>query len=101
MTSCHAISSRISYSVVIASRVPLIIADMLLIYITWTRLNGREFLKTGLQQSGRVSLPHVFIRDGMLVAQYFKLSMLTELQQGLYTLCRLDWSMTDHNKDGF
>ena len=78
MTSCHAIGSPESYSVVIAARVPFLVADMLLIYITWTRLNGREFLKTGLQRSGRVSLPHVFIRDGMFLAQYYKLSRLID-----------------------
>ena len=78
MTSCHAIDSPESYSVVITSRVPLIVADMLLIYMTWTRLNGREFLKTGFQQSGRVSLPHVFIRDGMFLTQYYKLSRFTD-----------------------
>ena len=72
MTSCHAIGSRESYSVVIASRVPLIVADMLLIFITWTRLSGLEFLKTRLRQSGRVSLPHVFIRDGLFLAHYLQ-----------------------------
>ena len=78
MTSCYAIGSRASYSVVVASRVPLIVADMLLIYIMWTRLSGREFLKTGLRQPGRVSLPYVFIQDGMFLVKYHNLSRLID-----------------------
>ena len=33
--------------------------------------------------------------------QYWKLSMLIELQQELYTLCRLNWPSADHDGDGF
>ncbi|TFK91435.1 hypothetical protein K466DRAFT_660052 [Polyporus arcularius HHB13444] len=45
--------------VILISRVPLIVADMLLIYITWTKLNSRRALG-----SKRLSLSDILFRDG-------------------------------------
>ncbi len=48
----------------IIARVPLIAADILLIYITWTMLKGRAAL-THFQQSKRLTLSDVLFRGGM------------------------------------
>ncbi len=48
----------------IVSRVPLIIADILLIYITWTKLRNWGALKD-VRQSKRLSLSDVLFRGGM------------------------------------
>ncbi|RPD58972.1 hypothetical protein L227DRAFT_612361 [Lentinus tigrinus ALCF2SS1-6] len=65
--------------VVIASRVPLMIADMSIIYITWTKLSSKDVfnLKRGMWQSQRPSLPYVLIRDGTVYfIVLFTLNML-------------------------
>ncbi|RPD73251.1 hypothetical protein L226DRAFT_572333 [Lentinus tigrinus ALCF2SS1-7] len=49
--------------ILLISRIPLIIADILLIGITWTKLSSREALQ-GLRQSKRLSLSDVLFRDG-------------------------------------
>ena len=48
----------------IVARVPLIIADILLIYITWTKLSSRDTLRD-IQQSKRLSLTDIFFRNGL------------------------------------
>ncbi len=48
------------------SRVPLIVADMLLIYITWTKLSSKDALR-GLGQSKRLSLSDILFRSGMFL----------------------------------
>ena len=53
-------------TVVIIARVPLIVADLLLIYITWTKLSSRDVLK-GIRTSKRLSLSDIFLRDGTLL----------------------------------
>ncbi|RDX49148.1 hypothetical protein OH76DRAFT_1483364 [Lentinus brumalis] len=53
--------------VVIIARVPLIAADILLIYITWTMLRGRAAL-THFQQSKRLTLSDVLFRGAAPVA---------------------------------
>ncbi|RPD59065.1 hypothetical protein L227DRAFT_654438 [Lentinus tigrinus ALCF2SS1-6] len=53
----------INLRVLLISRIPLIIADILLIGITWTKLSSREALQ-GLRQSKRLSLSDVLFRDG-------------------------------------
>ncbi|TFK82697.1 hypothetical protein K466DRAFT_666337 [Polyporus arcularius HHB13444] len=50
-------------SVTIISRVPLVVADILLIYITWTKLSNGDVLR-GIRRSKRLSLPNVLLRDG-------------------------------------
>ncbi|TFK85367.1 hypothetical protein K466DRAFT_664555 [Polyporus arcularius HHB13444] len=60
-----ALDLRRRSSVVIISRVPLIVADILLICITWTKLNSRSALK-GIQQSRRLSLSDILFRDGTI-----------------------------------
>ncbi len=51
----------------IISRVLLIAADILLICITWTKLNGGPGTLRIMQQSKRLSLSDILIRDGMSV----------------------------------
>ncbi|RPD53358.1 hypothetical protein L227DRAFT_658258 [Lentinus tigrinus ALCF2SS1-6] len=47
------------------SRIPLIVADTLLICITWSKLISREALR-GIGQSKRLSLSDVLLRDGTI-----------------------------------
>ncbi|TFK91437.1 hypothetical protein K466DRAFT_596100 [Polyporus arcularius HHB13444] len=58
-------SSKGTCTVVIASRVPLIIADMILVYITWSRLSSRNVLRD-IRQHKRLSLADVILRDGTI-----------------------------------
>ncbi|TFK91445.1 hypothetical protein K466DRAFT_660057 [Polyporus arcularius HHB13444] len=56
-------------AVIIISRVPVIIADMLLIYITWAKLSSRGALRDVRQpQAGskRLSLSDILFRDGTI-----------------------------------
>ncbi|RPD59015.1 hypothetical protein L227DRAFT_612400 [Lentinus tigrinus ALCF2SS1-6] len=46
-----------------ASRAPLIVADVLLIYITWTKLSNRDVLR-GISRNTRLSLSDIILRDG-------------------------------------
>ena len=55
------------------------VADMVLIYTTWTTMSGRNTLKTGFRQSERQSIPYIFIRNGMSVAICCDLSLLTSM----------------------
>ncbi len=50
--------------VTVISRVPLIVADMLLIYITWAKLNARSSLRDIQQLDKRRSLSDILFRDG-------------------------------------
>ena len=52
-----------NHTVTFISRIPLIVADVLLILITWTRLNRRDALR-GMRQSRRLSLSEILFRDG-------------------------------------
>ncbi|KAI0697836.1 hypothetical protein C8T65DRAFT_698010 [Cerioporus squamosus] len=52
----------INIRLTITSRVPLIAADILLIYITWTQLSRREALRH-IQRSKRLSLSDILFRD--------------------------------------
>ncbi|KAI0719782.1 hypothetical protein C8T65DRAFT_736344 [Cerioporus squamosus] len=52
-------------TVVIVSRVPLIVADMLLIGITWTKISSRNALRD-ICQSKRLSLSDILFRDGTI-----------------------------------
>ncbi|TFK91446.1 hypothetical protein K466DRAFT_582826 [Polyporus arcularius HHB13444] len=53
-------------AVVVISRVPLIVADMLLLYITWTKLRSRG-LPRDISQSKRLSLSDVLFCDGIVL----------------------------------
>ncbi len=64
-------------TVVIISRVPLIVADILLICITWIKLNSRSALK-GIQQSRRLSLSDILFRDGASLLQHWHTRQVTE-----------------------
>ncbi|RDX49203.1 hypothetical protein OH76DRAFT_1483407 [Lentinus brumalis] len=59
------LGSRYHISVILISRVPLIIADTILIYITWAKLGSRGTL-TGIRQSKRLSLSAILFRDGTI-----------------------------------
>ncbi|KAI0697844.1 hypothetical protein C8T65DRAFT_582298 [Cerioporus squamosus] len=56
-------TSNTNHPVVIISRVPLIVADILLIYITWTKIRSRDALRD-LQQSKRMSLSDILFCNG-------------------------------------
>ena len=43
------------------------VADIMLIYITWTKLSSRDLLKNGIRQSTRPTLAYVCVRDGKCV----------------------------------
>ena len=78
-------------SVVVASRVPLMVADIMLIYITWTKLSSRDLLKNGIRQSTRPTLAYVCVRDGKCVPlenveQSHSLTLHVSAQE-LYTFC--------------
>ncbi|RPD68577.1 hypothetical protein L226DRAFT_540583 [Lentinus tigrinus ALCF2SS1-7] len=47
------------------SRVPLIVADALLICVTWSKLSSRDVLR-GISRSKRLSLSDVLLRDGTI-----------------------------------
>ncbi|TFK91438.1 hypothetical protein K466DRAFT_582816 [Polyporus arcularius HHB13444] len=53
--------------VTVISRVPLIVADMLLIYITWAKLNARSSLRDIQQLDKRRSLSDILFRDGTVL----------------------------------
>ncbi len=53
----------------ISARIPLIIADVILIYITWSQLRCRDALNE-IRQSKRLSLSNVLFRDGTSLDQY-------------------------------
>ncbi|KAI0697859.1 hypothetical protein C8T65DRAFT_582309 [Cerioporus squamosus] len=50
--------------VALISRVPLIVADMLIVYITWSKLSSRIALRD-IRQHKRLSLSDILLRDGM------------------------------------
>ncbi|RDX49138.1 hypothetical protein OH76DRAFT_1483354 [Lentinus brumalis] len=52
-------------TVVMISRIPLTIADIMLIYITWTQLNGWDALMN-VRQSKRLSLSDILFRGGTI-----------------------------------
>ncbi|RDX40556.1 hypothetical protein OH76DRAFT_1490192 [Lentinus brumalis] len=60
------VSLRRRSAVTVISRVPLIVADMLLIYITWTKLNARSSLRDIQQLGKRRSLSEILFRDGTI-----------------------------------
>ncbi|TFK80323.1 hypothetical protein K466DRAFT_637748, partial [Polyporus arcularius HHB13444] len=63
---CHRSDSAtvsLIHTVVISARIPLIIADVILIYITWSQLRCRDALNE-IRQSKRLSLSNVLFRDG-------------------------------------
>ncbi|TFK85672.1 hypothetical protein K466DRAFT_494308 [Polyporus arcularius HHB13444] len=75
-----------NHTVVIISRVPLIVADCLLIYITWTKLSGRTALKD-IRQSRRLSFSDILLRDGTI---YFIVLFILNV-------LHLVFSVTSHN----
>ncbi|RPD59008.1 hypothetical protein L226DRAFT_572380 [Lentinus tigrinus ALCF2SS1-7] len=52
--------------VIIISRVPLTIADILVIFITWRTLYTRDVLKHSTQPFKRLSLADILLRNGMI-----------------------------------
>ncbi|RDX48637.1 hypothetical protein OH76DRAFT_1404561 [Lentinus brumalis] len=59
-------TEAIDIKVIAISRAPLILADILLIYITWTKLDSRSALRTDIRWTGRLSLSHILFRDGTI-----------------------------------
>ncbi|TFK84717.1 hypothetical protein K466DRAFT_588699 [Polyporus arcularius HHB13444] len=57
-------------TVIIVSRVPLIVADMILIYSTWTKLRGSAAL-TDIRQSNRLTLSDILFRGGMSLSAVY------------------------------
>ena len=49
----------------IIARAPLIFADVVLIYITWSKLRSRDALSVKLHRSERLSLQDILFRGGM------------------------------------
>ncbi|RDX49621.1 hypothetical protein OH76DRAFT_1403520 [Lentinus brumalis] len=60
------ITAAIEIRLVYISRVPLIVADVLLIYVTWTKLSSRGAMRT-IRQSKRLSLSDILLRDGSVL----------------------------------
>ncbi|KAI0688120.1 hypothetical protein C8T65DRAFT_675149, partial [Cerioporus squamosus] len=58
-------TEAIALKLVIISRVPLIISDMLLIYITWTKISSREALRD-VRQLKRPSLSNILFCNGTI-----------------------------------
>ncbi|RPD73300.1 hypothetical protein L226DRAFT_614203 [Lentinus tigrinus ALCF2SS1-7] len=56
-------SEALNRTFTISSRAPLIVADVLLIYITWTKLSNRDVLR-GISRNTRLSLSDIILRDG-------------------------------------
>ncbi|TFK91441.1 hypothetical protein K466DRAFT_541688 [Polyporus arcularius HHB13444] len=52
-------------AVILISRVPLVVADTLLIYITWAKLGSRAAL-TDIRHSKKLSLSEMLFRDGTI-----------------------------------
>ncbi|RDX49065.1 hypothetical protein OH76DRAFT_1418595 [Lentinus brumalis] len=59
-------TAALNFRLVFISRVPLITADVLLIYITWYKLSNWDALK----QSKRLKLSDVLFRGGMLSSRF-------------------------------
>ena len=51
-------------TVTIISRVPMMVADIILIYVTWTNLSGLDTWRE-MRHARRLSLPDIFVREGM------------------------------------
>ncbi|RDX50863.1 hypothetical protein OH76DRAFT_368763 [Lentinus brumalis] len=79
--------------VVIISRVPLIAADVLLIYITWTKLRGWAAL-TNTRQSKRLSLSEVLFSGGTI---YFVILFVLNV---LHLVLSVLAVTSDHGDDG-
>ncbi len=56
----------------ITSRVALIVADVLLIYITWTKLSSQDAWRNIRQSGKRASLSDILFRNG---ASFYSLSL--------------------------
>ncbi|TFK80705.1 hypothetical protein K466DRAFT_605107 [Polyporus arcularius HHB13444] len=80
-------------AVVIISRVPLIAADVLLIYITWTKLRGWAAL-TNTRQSKRLSLSEVLFSGGTI---YFVILFVLNV---LHLVLSVMAVTSDHGDDG-
>ncbi|KAI0695345.1 hypothetical protein C8T65DRAFT_833181 [Cerioporus squamosus] len=59
-------TSALDLRVVVISRAPLIVADILIIYITWTKLSSWAALRDIRQPSKRLSLSDILSRDGTI-----------------------------------
>ncbi|RDX54020.1 hypothetical protein OH76DRAFT_1469432 [Lentinus brumalis] len=74
-------SSALNLRVVFASRIPPIVADVLLIYITWTKLKNWGALRN-IQQSKRLSLSDILFRGGTI---YFALIFILNVLHVILT----------------
>ncbi|KAI0697858.1 hypothetical protein C8T65DRAFT_18470 [Cerioporus squamosus] len=73
------------FGFILVSRVPLIIADMILIYVTWAKLRSRDALKD-IRQSKKMSLSDVLFRDG---TQYFVVLFILNVLHFVFSLTAL------------
>ncbi|TFK86459.1 hypothetical protein K466DRAFT_150486 [Polyporus arcularius HHB13444] len=81
--------------VTIISRVPIILSDILLIYITWTKLSTRGALM-GIRWSKRLSLSDILFRGGDIY--FIILSILNVLHLVLTSLALADASVTGESE---
>ncbi|RPD59073.1 hypothetical protein L227DRAFT_550006 [Lentinus tigrinus ALCF2SS1-6] len=77
--------------VVILARVPLIVADIMLIYITWTNLSRRSALQD-LRRSKRLSFSDVLFRSGILDCYVIRLLFTLNVLHLAFSLTTV-WSM--------
>ena len=63
-------------TVTIISRVPMMVADIILIYVTWTNLSGLDTWRE-MRHARRLSLPDIFVREGTR----------SSLTSGIFTMC--------------
>ncbi|TFK80906.1 hypothetical protein K466DRAFT_441987, partial [Polyporus arcularius HHB13444] len=72
----HAHRQNRNFTVVYTARVPLIAADIILIYITWTKLRSWVALRD-IRQSKRLSLSDILFRGGMLYPLATTMSLIS------------------------
>ncbi|TFK83407.1 hypothetical protein K466DRAFT_555099 [Polyporus arcularius HHB13444] len=66
---------KTTVAIALSSRIPLIVAELLLIYITWTKLSSRSTFDD-VRKSKRLSLPGILFRTGMYTVALFVLNVL-------------------------
>ncbi|KAI0697855.1 hypothetical protein C8T65DRAFT_698026 [Cerioporus squamosus] len=78
-----------SYTVTIVSRVPLIVADTFLIYITWTKLSSSGGAIGNIRQSKRLSLSDILLRNGTMYFVYVPQNSPLKTGQSLTLVIRV------------
>ncbi|RDX40551.1 hypothetical protein OH76DRAFT_1394194 [Lentinus brumalis] len=76
-------------TVIIGSRVPLVIADTLLIYITWAKLSSKSVLED-FRLSKRLSLSDVLFRNGTIYFVVLSLLNILHLALAVFAVAKSD-----------